>query len=115
MLKVFLTEVVATPTLILILILPGTFSNTEQVFIDDSNSSVVTNNTPEASEMQMYFTTSYDGVPILFEKLAPTTLAAFVGSLFVIALAAFCLRTVVFIRAYLIIEYWGKPMVCNLQ
>jgi hypothetical protein len=60
-----------------------------------------------AGGMQMAFTTSYNGVPILFEKWAPKTPAAFVGSLFAIGLAAFCLRALAFIRAHVAVEHWG--------
>jgi Ctr copper transporter family len=57
--------------------------------------------------MQMAFTTSYNGVPILFEKWAPKTPAGFVGSLFAVGLAAFCLRALAFIRAHVAAEYWA--------
>jgi hypothetical protein len=58
--------------------------------------------------MQMTFTNSYYGVPILFESWAPKSAREFAGSFLGIVLAAFCMRALIFARSYLNSEYWGK-------
>jgi len=58
--------------------------------------------------MQMTFTTSFKGVPILFDQWAPQTTAAFALSWFAIFLSAIGMRGLIFIRAYLSTEHWGK-------
>ena len=61
--------------------------------------------------MQMVFTTSYKGDPVLFDRWAPRTLGAFIGALIVIMLSAFCLRALIFTKSYLNAEHWGRSMV----
>jgi hypothetical protein len=58
--------------------------------------------------MQMVFTTSYVGEPILFDRWAPTNIAAFVGSFFAIVLVAFSMRLLIFVRSYLNFQYWSR-------
>ena len=61
-----------------------------------------------AAGMQMTFTTSFKGVPILFDQWAPQTTAAFALSWLAIFLSAIGMRGLIFIRAYLSTEHWGK-------
>jgi hypothetical protein len=55
----------------------------------------------------MVFTNAFSGVPILFDKWAPTGVGGFVGSIFAIAFSAFILRMLIFARSYLNYEYWN--------
>jgi hypothetical protein len=65
--------------------------------------------------MQMTFTNSYYGAPILFESWAPKSSREFAGSFLAITLAAFCFRALIYSRAYLNSEYWSKATgVCPL-
>ena len=59
-------------------------------------------------EMQMTFTTTFNGASILFDQWAPKSTGTFVGSLFVIALAAFIMRMLIFVRAHLCATRWNK-------
>ena len=63
--------------------------------------------------MQMVFTTSYVGAPILFQQWTPSTTGGFVGSFFAIVVAAFVMRLLIFARSYLNSEYWGRSKVSS--
>lgn len=60
--------------------------------------------------MQMVFTSEYLGAPILFSSWAPKSAGAFAGSFIAVFLAAFCFRTIVFLKSYLTTEYWSKTV-----
>lgn len=51
--------------------------------------------------MQMTFTTSFEGVPILFERWTPRTMTAFAGSLIAIFASALTMRALLYVQCYL--------------
>jgi len=55
----------------------------------------------QISGMKMAFTTSFRGVPILFQSWAPTSQSAFFGSVVIIFTAAFCLQALLYARFHL--------------
>jgi Ctr copper transporter family len=61
--------------------------------------------------MQMVFTNSFIGAPILFEQWAPKTPGAFVGSMIAIVIASFCMRFLIFVKSFLNSECWSKSTV----
>ena len=59
--------------------------------------------------MKMAFTTSYQGVPILFEIWAPTSAIAFVGSIVAIFAAAVCMQGLIYAKHLLHAKRWVLP------
>ena len=64
--------------------------------------------------MQMSFTNSYRGVPILFESWGPSTKGGFVGSFLAIILVTLVMRALIFLRAHLEAQHWSKSVVSRL-
>jgi hypothetical protein len=58
--------------------------------------------------MQMTFTNSFQGVPILFDQWAPRTAVAFAWSWIAIFASAVCMRGLIFARSTLLAERWKK-------
>lgn len=61
--------------------------------------------------MQMVFTNSFVGTPILFEGWSPKTPGGFVGTFIAIVFAAFIMRLFMFLRSHLNAEIWNKSTV----
>jgi len=58
--------------------------------------------------MQMTFTKAYLGKPILFDQWRPKSEGWYIGSIFIIGLAAFVMRALIFIKAHLNAVVWTK-------
>lgn len=61
--------------------------------------------------MQMVFTNSFAGAPILFEGWSPKTPSGFVGTFIIIVLAAFIMRLLVFFRSHFNAKIWSNSTV----
>jgi hypothetical protein len=61
--------------------------------------------------MQMVFTNSFAGAPILFEGWSAKTPGGFVGTFIIIVLAAFIMRLLMFLRSHFNAKLWSNSTV----